>query len=79
MAPVLPLPDPILAIRIAVPGPVQLLPLGASCDMSLAGPSVAGSRWSAVPLFERSSMAQPLLSCALAFGSQLELQTGPRG
>ncbi|KAM0456046.1 hypothetical protein ACHAPV_007596 [Trichoderma viride] len=36
MAPALPLPDPILAIRIALPGPVQLLPLGASSAMSLA-------------------------------------------
>lgn len=70
--------DPILAIRIALPGPVQLLPPGASCDMSLAGPSVAGSRWSSVPLFERCSIAQRLLDCALA-GSQLELRTGPRG
>lgn len=49
-----PPPRSILAIRIALPGPVQLLPVGASSAMSLAGPSASGA--SSVPLFERSSI-----------------------
>jgi hypothetical protein len=82
MAPAL-LPDPILAIRIALPGPVQLLPTGASSDMGLAGPPVGGA--SSVALFERLSICYCCCYCycdcycALASSSQLELQTGPRG
>jgi hypothetical protein len=74
MAPALPLLDPILAIRIALPGPVQLLPAGASSATSLAGPSVGGATF----LFSNPLLFH-LLSYALASPAQLELQTGPRG